>query len=347
MLKNVRVSPGPHISKHISTRTVMLDVIIGLMPAVLAACYFFRFEAVRLFAACIISCMTTELIFNIVRRKPGSLDDLSAIVTGMILAMSLPANFPTWAAVIGSVFCMTFAKMVFGGLGSNVFNPAMVGRAFLAACFGTLMTTFTVPATINPQMPELGKPIVKKTAISSEETVAAVTQATPLQWVKDALKEKVPAVEIYQKQFKAMCLGETAGCLGETSTIALLIGGIYLLIRKTITFHIPLAVFLGAFVYALIGHIANEQNFVNPMVHMVGGGLVMCAFFIATDPVTAPLPFSGQWIFGIGVGLLIMLIRTCGAYPEGVMYAVLLMNALTPLIDRMCKLIPAGGKRNA
>ncbi len=348
MLENVRVSPGPHVSKHISTRKVMGDVIIGLLPAMLAACYFFRLDAIRLIAACMAGCLASELIFNLFRKKGTSLDDLSAVVTGIILALSLPPNFPWWAAVIGSAFCIIFGKMVFGGLGSNVFNPAMVGRAFLAACFGTLMTTFTVPATINPGMPTLNPtPVLTRTAISDEQTVAVVSQATPLKWVKDALKEEVPAVEIYEKQLKAMVLGETAGSLGETSIVALLIGGIYLLIRRTITFHIPLAVIAGAMVYAAIGYYMNSEQFAHPLTHLVAGSLVFCAFFIATDPVTAPLTIKGQLLFGFGIGLLIMLIRTAGAYPEGVMYAVLLMNSLAPLIDRMFRIVPVGGSRNA
>lgn len=348
MLENIKVSPGPHVSKHISTRTVMLDVIIGLTPAILAACYFFRFRAIVLLAACVLSCMATELICNLIRKKKSSLDDLSAIVTGVILALSLPAALPWWAAVIGSAFCISIGKMVFGGLGANIFNPAMVGRAFLAASFGTMMTTWTVPATIDQTMPNVSPtPIVASSAISSEDTVEAVTTATPLKWVKNALKKQIPAAQVYEKQLKAMCLGETAGCLGETSTLALLIGGIYLLIRKTITFHTPLAVLIGAFAFAIIGHMINDETFVNPIVHLTGGGLMICAFFIATDPVTAPLTKKGMWIFGLGIGLLIMLIRSFGAYPEGVMYAVLLMNSLTPLIDRFCKLVPAGGSKNA
>jgi len=194
-------------------------------------------------------------------------------------------------------------------------------------------------------MPKLSpQGIHAKTMLSSEESVQAITTATPLSWVKDSLKKKVPAVEIYDKQLKAMCLGETAGCLGETSTVAILIGGIYLLIRKTITYHTPLAVIIGAFAFALIGHMISPDTFVNPVVHLAAGGLMLCAFFIATDPVTAPMTNKGMWLFGIGVGMFIMLIRTFGAYPEGVMYAVLLMNSLTPLIDRLFKLVPTGGK---
>jgi electron transport complex protein RnfD len=224
----------------------------------------------------------------------------------------------------------------------------MAGRAFVAACFGALMTTWTVPATFDNTMPVVSEnTIVKASACQNQQTADAITKATPLAWIKDGLKKKVKAIDIYETQLKAMCLGNTAGCIGETSAVALLIGGIYLIIKRTITYHIPIAVLLGAFIFALIGHLINPDYFANPLLHLVSGGMLICAFFIATDPVTAPLPNKGMLIFGLGVGLLIMLIRTFGAYPEGVMYAVLLMNALTPLIDRFCKLIPAGGKLNA
>ncbi len=348
MLEEIRVSPGPHIGNSLSTKRVMLDVIIGLLPAMAAACYFFRLKAVAVLCVCIVGCIVPEIICNLIRKKKNSIGDLSAVVTGIILAFSLPASIPLWTAAIGSVFCIVIAKMVFGGLGSNVFNPAMVGRAFLAACFGALMTTWTVPATINPAMPELGTVITcASTEVKTlqDETVMAITQATPLAWIKDAIKEKVPAAKIYDQQLKAMCLGETAGCLGETSVIALLIGGVYLLIRKTITYHIPAAVLLGAIVFEFVGYMVNADRFVNPVVHLAGGGMMICAFFIATDPVTAPMTKKGMWVFGLGIGVLIMLIRTFGAYPEGVMYAVLLMNALTPLIDRFFRPIPVGGSR--
>jgi len=226
--------------------------------------------------------------------------------------------------------------MVFGGLGSNIFNPAMVGRAFLTACFGILMTTWTVPATLNPKMPK----------IAADNIVHARTQATPLAWSKQAIKTKTGA-EIVNKQLEAAFTGEIGGCLGETSAIALLIGGLYLLIKRTINPHIPLAVALSAFVFAAIAYLINPDTYILPVTHLYSGGLLLCIFFIATDPVTAPLTAKGMWIFGVGVGTITMLIRIVGEYPEGVMFSVLLMNALTPLIDRFCKLVPAGGKPSA
>ena len=312
----------------------MIDVIIGLTPAMAAAGYYFRMHALILIAACVISCVAAEWLCNLIRKKPNSLDDFSAVVTGIILALSLPPNLPVWAAVIGGIFSITIGKMVFGGLGSNIFNPAMVGRTFLTVSFGVLMTTWTVPATIDPAMP----------AVAQENILNARTQATPLAWSKLAIKNELGADIYSEKQFKSTFTGEVGGCLGETSVIALLIGALYLLIRRTISYHVPLAVLATAFVFAGIAYLIDSYVYVQPFFHLTSGGLFLCAFFIATDPVTAPLTRRGMWIFGIGVGAITMLIRIVGEYPEGVMFSVLLMNALTPLIDRLFKRVPAGGK---
>jgi electron transport complex protein RnfD len=338
MLKDITVSPAPHISKPLSTRSVMIDVIIALVPAMAAAGYYFRIYALVLIPTCVISAVATEWLCNVIRKKPHpleSLGDFSAVVTGIILALSLPPSLPVWAAIIGSAFSIAIGKMVFGGLGANIFNPAMVGRAFLTVSFGMLMTTWTVPATINSVMPE----------ISAENKINARTQATPLALSKDAIKAKTGS-EVVNNQLADMFTGEIGGCLGETSALALLLGGIYLLIRRTINFHIPLAVLLSAFVFASIAYLVNSDAYIWPLSHLCSGGLLIGAFFIATDPVTVPLSTKGMWIFGIGVGTITMLIRIVGEYPEGVMFAILLMNAVTPLIDRLCKLIPSGGKPN-
>ncbi|MCI0498574.1 MAG: RnfABCDGE type electron transport complex subunit D [Planctomycetales bacterium] len=334
MLSKITVSPAPHISQKRSTRGVMLDVIIGLSPAMAAALYFFRVKAAMVMAVCVVSCLFVEWICGVLRKKPHSLGDLSAVVTGLILAMSLPPAIPLWAVVIGAAFAIVICKMLFGGLGANIFNPAMAARAFLSASFGVLMTTWTVPATIAPDLPQ----------ISATQTTA-VTQATPLAWAKSAIQGKADVKEV-NAMLKSAFLGSVGGCLGETSALALLIGGAYLLIRRTITFHIPAAVLIAAFVFAEIFYLINPDKYSTPFVQLFSGGMLICAFFIATDPVTAPLSTKGMWIFGAGVGALIMLIRFIGEYPEGVMYAVLIMNAVSPLIDRACKLIPAGGKPN-
>jgi electron transport complex protein RnfD len=336
MLTDIKVSCSPHISEPLSTRRIMIDVIIGLAPAVVAAGYYFRIYALVLIVSCVISAVTAEWLCNLVRRKPNSLGDFSAVVTGIVLALSLPPAFPVWAAVIGSCFAIAIGKMVFGGLGANIFNPAMVGRAFLTASFGMMMTTWTVPAVIDGTMPK----------ISAETGVDVRTQATPLAWSKQAIKTKAGA-EIVNKQLKDMFYGKVGGCLGETSALALLIGGFYLIIRRTINLHTPLAVLLSALVFATIAYLINPQAYIWPISHLLSGGMLLCVFFIATDPVTAPLTPTGMWIFGIGVGAITMLIRIVGEYPGGVMYAVLLMNAATPLIDRFCKRTPVGGKPSA
>ena len=344
MLDKITVSSSPHISKPLSTRRVMLDVIIGLVPAMVAAGYYFRIYAFVLIATCVISAVATELLCNLIRRRPNpfeSLGDFSAVLTGIILAFSVPPTLPVWAAVIGSAFAIAIGKMVFGGLGSNIFNPAMVGRAFLTASFGMLMTTWTVPATINPAMPK-----IVLTEADPAKIVDARTQATPLALSKQAIKAKENTY-LVNKQLRAMFTGEIGGCLGETSALALLIGAAFLLLRRTINFHIPLAVLSSAFVFGSIAYLLNPDAYISPLAHLGCGGLLLCAFFIATDPVTAPLSTKGMWIFGIGVGAITMLIRIVGEYPEGVMFSILLMNAVTPLIDRLCKLTPAGGKPNA
>jgi electron transport complex protein RnfD len=333
MLSKITVSPAPHISQPLSTRRVMLDVIIGLAFPVAAALFFFRQYAEIVLVASVASCLAGEWICNWIRKKPNSLGDLSAVVTGIILALSLPPAAPWWVAVIGGLFAMMIVKMPFGGLGYNIFNPAMASRVFLTACFGVLMTTWTVPATMKDE----GLKIV------SASNTQAVTQATTLGWSKMILKGQKTADQI-NPLIKLSFLGDEGGCLGETSALMILLGGLYMLIRKTITWRIPFAVLISAAVIAVIVWLIKPATHVNPVIHIVGGGMMLCAFFIATDPVTSPLTVKGEWIFGVGVGVLIMLIRLLGEYPEGVMYAILIMNALTPLIDRFCRLTPAGGK---
>ena len=334
MPQDITVSFAPHIRQPLSTRRIMLDVLIGLIPLVVAAGIYFRARGLILIGVCVLWCMATEWACNLIRKKPGSLWDLSAVVTGVILGLSLPPALPFWTAAIGSVIAVGVGKMAFGGLGANVFNPAMVGRAFLTVSFGVLMTTWTVPATIDGSLSKVGP----------ENIVDARTQATPLSWSNIAIKVENGA-EIYNdRQFLATITGNIAGSLGETSVIAALLGGAWLLIRRTIDPHIPIAVLLAAFVFAAVAWLINSDAYVQPFYHLTSGALLFGAFFIATDPVTAPLTRRGMWLFGIGVGTLTLLIRIVGTYPEGFMFAILLMNGLTPLIDRLFRRVPVGGK---
>ncbi|MFI4910442.1 MAG: RnfABCDGE type electron transport complex subunit D [Sedimentisphaeraceae bacterium JB056] len=351
-VKKLSVSPGPHISTSYSTQAVMRDVIIGLAPAALAGIYYFKAKAAILIAVCVLTCMITEWLCCKIRKKQSSIGDLSAVVTGLILAMSLPPALPVIYAIIGCVFTITITKMVFGGLGYNPFNPAMAGRVFLTACFGMAMTTWTLPSNLNSDMPDIGSEnaVITSTFQADETTTDAITGATPLGWVKKAIKTrnledatKIVKANYANSQLKASFYGYTGGCLGETSSLALLLGGIYMLIRRTITWVTPVCVLASAFVFAEIVFLFDRTAFANPLLHIFSGGMLICAFFIATDPVTIPISRKGMAIFGIGTGLLIMLIRTFGGYPEGVMYAILIMNAFTPLIDKACKIKPIGG----
>jgi len=395
--KVLEVSSSPHLQDDSTSRRVMLEVAIGTLPAVIMAIYLFRTSAIVVLLSCLVGGMGTEWIFNAVRKKRQTILDGSALVTCLILALSLPPTFPWWGCVIGSVVGIGVAKMLFGGLGSNIFNPAMVGRAFLMACFGTMMTTWTAPviqtttadngsasAVVSRCDPNAcckvtgGACVCKasgKPGCGSE--VAAVTQATPLALAKQAVKtnaklqemnreietleqEGVFSDDLKQEYDKTrrdqkarlanlngnkqeLFLGTISGSVGETSALLWLLGGLFLLWRRTITFHIPLAVLASALVLATGAWLIDSEVYPDPLVHLCGGGLMMCAFFIATDPVSCPLSKRGRVIFGIGVGVLVMLIRLIGGYPEGVMYAVLLMNSMTPLLDRWTRPTPLGG----
>ena len=336
--QGLSIAFAPHLRKALSTQRIMLDVVLGLVPAIIVAGIYFRLHGLLLIGVSVLSCLTAESTCNLIRKKPNSLWDLSAVVTGVILALSLPPALPLWTVVIGAVFAIGIGKMVFGGLGANIFNPAMVGRAFLTASFGILMTTWTVPATINSALP----------AVAPTNDIKDIrTQATPLAWSKVAIKDGNGA-RIYNERHPLLpgLLGEEAGSLGETGAIALLLGGLYLVIRRIINVHIPLAVLLSAFAVATITYFINPDKYVPPFYHLTSGALLLGAFFIATDPVTAPLTVRGQWIFGILIGGFTMLVRIVGEYPEGFMYAVLLANSVRPLIDRFVQPVPVGGVPN-
>ncbi|MBM4027854.1 MAG: RnfABCDGE type electron transport complex subunit D [Planctomycetes bacterium] len=336
--QDISIAFAPHVRKALSTQRIMLDVVLGLVPALVVAGLFFRLYGLLLIGVCVAACVATESVCNLIRKRPSSVWDFSAVVTGVILALSLPPALPLWTAVIGAVFAIAVGKMVFGGLGANIFNPAMIGRAFLTASFGILMTTWTVPATIDAARP----------AVAPTNDIQDIrTQATPLAWSKVAIKDSNGA-RIYNERHPLLrgLFGEEAGSLGETSAVALLLGGLYLVMRKIITLHIPLAVLLSAFVFAAIAYLVDPDKYVPPFYHVTSGALLLGAFFIATDPVTAPLTVRGQWLFGILIGGFTMLVRLVGEYPEGFMYAVLLANGVRPLIDRLFQPVPMGGVPN-
>ncbi|MCF7958470.1 MAG: RnfABCDGE type electron transport complex subunit D [Phycisphaerae bacterium] len=357
--KILLVSSSPHLVEPATSRRVMIEVAVGCAPAALAALYFFRGPAAAVLISCLAAAIGTEWLFNVIRKKPQTAFDGSVIVTALILGLSLPPTLPFWMAIIGTIVAVSVAKMLYGGLGNNIFNPAMMGRAFLMACFGMAMTTWS-PNTYQESQ-------VEKAKAAQQEYVK--TEATPLSLAKDPIK-KAQKLEEQKKEEIAdgnldyaktlvidkstrppvnqitgsIFMGATRGSLGETSALCWLIGGLFLLWRRTITWHIPVAVLGSAGVIAMLVWLINPAVYANPLVHLFGGGMIMCAFFIATDPVTCPLSRSGRVLFGLGVGGLIMLIRLKGGYPEGVMYAILLMNSMTPLLDRWTRPTPLGGK---
>jgi len=300
MPEKLIVSVSPHIISEETVPKVMYGVILALVPAVIASLYFFGVQAIWLIVTCILTALLTEFIFQRLRRKSVTVTDGSAVITGLLLALILPPSFPLWAAVLGAVVAIALGKQIFGGLGHNIFNPALIGRAFLAATFPVLMTTWRSPFD-------------------------AVTTATPLAMMKFE-GVKTPYLELF--------LGSTAGSLGETSSLALLVGAGYLLFKGYIDWRIPASFLSTVAVFGGTFWIINPGEYPNPLFHLLAGGLMLGALFMATDPVTTPVTKRGRWVFGLGAGVLVIIIRLWGGLPEGVMYSILLMNGLTPLINK-------------
>ena len=312
----INVASSPHLSSSaMTTRSMMIDVLIALVPVILVSVYVFHWYAVKQLLICIASCLAAEALFTRMRNKPCSLLDYSAVITGVIIALSMPGTAPWFVSVIASFVAIGIGKSVFGGIGMNIFNPAMVGRAFVMIAFAGYLGASGYE--------------------SSGSLVDVITQATPM----DAFKQSglVPSLS-------ALFWGVTNGSLGETSAIACIIGGIYLCIRRTASWEIPVGVLLAVAVLGGIQNIVSPDSGWTLFHHLFGGALLFGAFFIATDPVTSPLTPKGKFIFGAGVGAFIMLLRIFSGYPEGVMFAILLMNALTPLINRWTIPKPLGGQ---
>lgn len=322
------VSAAPHLSEGTTTPRIMFEVVAAMLPLVVMGIWLFGLAGIVLPVVTVGACLVTEAIANRMRgRDQASLRDGSAIVTGLILALSLPPSINPYMAAIGGAVAIALAKAVFGGIGQNLFNPAMVGRAFLMVCFPVAMTTWTEPTT-------------HKTV----GDVDAVTQATPLAAVAAAAKGGTATAAGQKLSMQQLFDGRVAGCLGETSALLALVGGLYLVFRRVADWRQPVGMLGAAMVFALIGHALAPGLVAHPLVHLNSGALMFGAFFIATDYVGAPLSSRGRLVFGIGAGLIVMTIRVFGGYPEGVMYAILIMNALTPLIERWTVPTPFGGK---
>ncbi|MCL2103686.1 MAG: RnfABCDGE type electron transport complex subunit D [Kiritimatiellaeota bacterium] len=326
------VSSSPHTHSGATVERIMWDVVVALMPVLIAAVWFFGLDALRLVAVCVATCLCAEWGCRKLMRRPTSLSDWSAVVTGLLLAFNLPPLLPTWMAVVGSLFAIAIAKQVFGGLGYNPFNPALAGRAFMLISFTGAMTTWSRSGWTQ----EL---VIPGADAITAATMDAITSATPLGLLKDTLKNGLPTLPHFEWDvWTNFVSGNINGCIGETSALAILIGAAYLFYRKVITWHIPVAYLLSVFVYALILRHASPAGTATlpALAHVLTGGVFLGAFFMATDMVTSPVTRRGMLVFGVGCGVITMLIRTSktGAYPEGVSFAILIMNAFTPLINR-------------
>ncbi|HBG57659.1 RnfABCDGE type electron transport complex subunit D [Proteiniphilum sp. UBA1028] len=301
------VSPSPHVHSGDTIQKNMYNVLIALIPAFLVALYVFRLDALIITASSVLFCVGFEfLIVKYILKKTPTLSDGSAIITGVLLAFNVPSNLPVWILALGCLFAIGVVKLSFGGLGNNIFNPAIAGRIFLLISFPAQMTTW--PA-----------------AFPAAGTTDAVSSATVLGTLKFA-PEALPSLQ-------SMLLGTEGGSLGEMSALALMLGLVYLLWKKTITWHIPVSILATVAFFTGILYLFNPLPLYHPLIHLFSGGLMLGAVFMATDYVTSPMTKKGMLIYGAGIGFVTMAIRLWGAYPEGVSFAILLMNALTPLIN--------------
>ncbi len=313
MKENLTISISPHQREKRSTPKWMRAVIYSLIPTVIASIVFFKLRAFLLIVVCIAAAVLTEAIFQKLRRKPVTIYDGSAILTGLLLALILPPSLPLWAGCLGAVMAIVIGKQIFGGLGHNIFNPALVGRAFLMAAFPVMLTSWIKPGIFD-----------------------AVSTATPLAVMKFD-RVVTPTLHLF--------IGNTAGSLGETCSLALILGGLVLIIGTKMDWRIPFSFIGTVVVLSGILYLIRPAQYAAPWFHLFSGGLMIGALFMATDPVTSPVTRRGRYIFGFGCGLLVVIIRTWGGLPEGVMYSILIMNAFTPLINRYTVPVQFGGGR--
>ena len=314
--KNLKLiaSSSPHIRSNEDTRSIMLDVIIALLPALAWSVYAFGWKALLLTAVSVVSCVFWEWAYRKLMKKSSMIGDLSAVVTGILLSFVCPVDLPWWAVIIGAFFSIVVVKQLYGGIGCNFLNPALAGRAILLASYATAMTTWSLP--------------------SSKKALAdVISTATPLQIMKEGTAEKFTELTT-NYSVADMFIGRIGGSLGEVSALALLLGGAWLLIRKVISWHTPVAFIGTVAILTLISAPAGIDNVQYMLYNVFGGGLMLGAFFMATDYATSPVTKPGQLIFGIGCGLITCFIRRFGSYPEGVCYSILIMNCTTWLLDK-------------
>ena len=310
-MNKLKVSVSPHIHSGVTTQKIMLDVIIALMPAAAAGCIIFGIRALFVMMASVSAAVLSELAFCLICKREVTISDLSAVVTGLILALSLPVSMPYWQVAVGAVFAIIFVKCIFGGIGQNFANPAVTARVFMIIAFSKTVAAAAAPSGVD-----------------------TVSSATPLVILEGASEGPLPSLV-------DMLIGKRAGAIGETCTIALLIGGIYLIIKRVISWHTPVAFIASTFVFIFI----FTGDVKTALYHILLGGLFIGAIFMATDYSTTPTNTLGKVVVGIGAGLITSVIRRWGSLPEGVSYAILLMNILTPYIEKLTRKKPFGGAK--
>lgn len=312
------VSPSPHIHSAVSTRSLMRDVVIALLPAVAVSVVFYGWAELLTLCVSVVSCVLFEfLIQKYLLKTRVTTGDLSAVVTGILLAMNLPYAIPWWIVVIGAAVAIGVAKMTFGGIGQNVFNPALVGRVFLLVSFPAQMTSWSIP----------------KALFGAD----AISGATPLGAVKEGLLQGATVSDIMAANgldYGRMLFASIGGSAGEISALALLAGFVYLLCRRVIKPHITLSIWITVALVALAFNLASPERFTDPVFNLLTGGMILGSCFMATDYVTSPMSLKGGIIFGIGIGFITMMIRYFGSYPEGMSFAILIMNSTVPLLNR-------------
>jgi len=322
MNKTLNIAPSPHVASELSVQKIMFGVVLALIPALATSIYYFGIGAIIVTLVSIVSCVLFEyLIQKFLLKTTPKITDGSAILTGLLLAFNVPSNLPIIIIVIGALVAIGIGKLSFGGLGQNIFNPALVGRVFLLISFPVQMTSWPVPKFFNTGYAD------------------AITGATPLALLKNGLKngETLSSIMHNIPDHMQLFYGYMGGSMGEISALALLLGFIYLLYKKIITWHIPVSIIATVFMFTGVLHLIHPDQFADPFFHILTGGIMLGSIYMATDYVTSPMTYTGMIIFGIGIGFITVVIRLFGAYPEGISFAILIMNAFVPLINRGIK----------
>ncbi len=322
MADPIIISASPHVFSERSTKNLMYDVLYALIPAFLVSVYVFGLSALVVTSVAVISCILFEYVIQKYLLKTAvTVSDGSALITGILLAFNVPSSLPIWMIIVGSLVAIGVAKLSFGGLGYNIFNPALVARVFLLVSFPVQMTSWPLPVENNLKLVD---------AVTGETTLGMIKEGLMYGETMSAISEKLPSA-------MDLLLGITSGSIGEMSGLALLLGGVFLLARKVITWHIPITVLVTMFIMTGIFWIIDPEQYANPLIHVLSGGAILGAFYMATDLVTSPVTKKGMVIFAIGIGAITVIIRLFGAYPEGISFAIIIMNAFVPLINKYFK----------